>query len=48
MSRNSSMRVATESRIEAAAPVEITPGRGYVMSSGSIDLLQAVGPSKSA
>lgn len=28
------------------APVEITPGRGYVMSSGSIDLLQAVSPSK--
>ncbi len=30
------------------APVEITPGRGYVMSSGSIDLLQAVSPSASA
>lgn len=30
------------------APVEITPGRGYVMSSGSIDLLQAASPSRSA
>ena len=30
------------------APVEITPGRGYVMSSGSVDLLQAVSPSQPA
>nr|WP_232531620.1 FtsK/SpoIIIE domain-containing protein [Microlunatus antarcticus] len=30
------------------APVEITPGRGYVISSGSIDLLQAVSPSRAA
>ena len=30
------------------APVELTPGRGYVMSSGSIDLLQAVSPTQPA
>ena len=30
------------------APVEITPGRGYVVSSGSIDLLQAASPSRAA
>jgi len=30
------------------APVEITPGRGYVISGGSVDLLQAVSPSTSA
>ena len=30
------------------APVELTPGRGYVMSSGSVELLQAVSPSLSA
>jgi S-DNA-T family DNA segregation ATPase FtsK/SpoIIIE len=30
------------------APVEITAGRGYLVSSGSINLLQAVSPSRAA